>query len=96
VLGGGRLHPGGNDEEPLAYAASKCVDEFLALAYHAEMSLPVFIVRLFNTVDRARQAGTDGAAAVRAAGVERERSRSTATDARSAASPRFRCCRGHP
>ena len=32
------------------YAASKMVDEFLALAYHREKGLPVVISRLFNTV----------------------------------------------
>ncbi|GAB4579834.1 MAG: SDR family NAD(P)-dependent oxidoreductase [Anaerolineales bacterium] len=32
------------------YAASKMVDEFLALAYHHEKGLPVVIFRLFNTV----------------------------------------------
>ena len=33
-----------------AYAASKALDEFLALAYNREMNLPVVIMRLFNTV----------------------------------------------
>lgn len=33
-----------------AYAASKMVDEFLALAYYREKDLPVVIFRLFNTV----------------------------------------------
>ncbi len=32
------------------YAASKMIDEFLALAYYDEKQLPVTIVRLFNTV----------------------------------------------
>ncbi len=32
------------------YAASKLVDEFLALAYHQEYGLPVVVARLFNTV----------------------------------------------
>ncbi|NUQ33648.1 MAG: NAD-dependent epimerase/dehydratase family protein [Planctomycetaceae bacterium] len=32
------------------YAASKLVDEFLALAYHYEHELPVTVLRLFNTV----------------------------------------------
>jgi UDP-glucose 4-epimerase len=41
------------------YAVSKCLDEFLALAYHAEMSLPVVLVRLFNTVGP-RQTGRYG------------------------------------
>jgi UDP-glucose 4-epimerase len=33
-----------------SYAASKALDEFLALAYWKEKRLPVIIVRLFNTV----------------------------------------------
>ena len=33
-----------------AYACSKAIDEFLALAYYKEKKLPVIIVRLFNTV----------------------------------------------
>lgn len=33
-----------------AYAASKMVDEFLALAYHREKNLPVTVFRLFNTI----------------------------------------------
>jgi UDP-glucose 4-epimerase len=33
-----------------AYACSKTLDEFLALAYHDEKKLPVVIARLFNTV----------------------------------------------
>ncbi|MEK7278373.1 MAG: GDP-mannose 4,6-dehydratase [Chloroflexota bacterium] len=42
-----------------SYAASKAVDEFLALAYHQEMNLPVVIFRLFNTIG-ARQRGRYG------------------------------------
>lgn len=42
-----------------AYAASKMVDEFLALAYHQERGLPVTIFRLFNTVGP-RQTGRYG------------------------------------
>jgi len=42
-----------------AYAASKMVDEFLALAYHRERGLPVVIFRLFNTVGP-RQTGRYG------------------------------------
>lgn len=42
-----------------AYAASKMVDEFLALAYHREFNLPVVILRLFNTVGP-RQTGQYG------------------------------------
>ena len=42
-----------------SYATSKAVDEFLALAYHKEASLPVVIFRLFNTVGP-RQRGQYG------------------------------------
>jgi UDP-glucose 4-epimerase len=42
-----------------AYAATKAVDEFLALAYHQETDLDVTIFRLFNTVG-ARQTGQYG------------------------------------
>ncbi|HRF95418.1 MAG TPA: GDP-mannose 4,6-dehydratase, partial [Aggregatilineales bacterium] len=42
-----------------AYAATKAVDEFLALAYHQETGLDVTIFRLFNTVG-ARQTGQYG------------------------------------
>lgn len=42
-----------------AYAASKMVDEFLALAYHHEKDLPVVVFRLFNTVG-VRQTGRYG------------------------------------
>jgi UDP-glucose 4-epimerase len=42
-----------------AYAASKMVDEFLALAYFREKGLPVVIFRLFNTVGP-RQTGRYG------------------------------------
>lgn len=42
-----------------AYAASKMVDEFLALAYFREKGLPVIIARLFNTVGP-RQTGQYG------------------------------------
>jgi len=42
-----------------AYACSKAIDEFLALAYHRERKLPVTIVRLFNTVGP-RQTGRYG------------------------------------
>ncbi len=38
-----------------AYAASKSIDEFLALAYHKEVDLPVVIFRLFNTVGPRQQ-----------------------------------------
>jgi UDP-glucose 4-epimerase len=42
-----------------AYAESKALDEFLALAYHQERSLDCVIVRLFNTVGP-RQSGQYG------------------------------------
>jgi UDP-glucose 4-epimerase len=42
-----------------SYAASKMVDEFLALAYHQETGLPVVLFRLFNTVGP-RQSGQYG------------------------------------
>ncbi len=42
-----------------SYACSKLMDEFLALAYAKEQSLPVVIVRLFNTVGP-RQTGQYG------------------------------------
>jgi UDP-glucose 4-epimerase len=42
-----------------AYACSKLIDEFLALAYWKERRLPVVIVRLFNTVGP-RQTGQYG------------------------------------
>jgi len=42
-----------------AYACSKAIDEFLALAYFNERKLPVTVVRLFNTVGP-RQTGQYG------------------------------------
>ena len=42
-----------------AYACSKAIDEFLALAYWKEKKLPVIILRLFNTVGP-RQSGQYG------------------------------------
>jgi len=47
-----------------AYAASKMMDEFLALAYHHEKGLPVVIFRLFNTIGP-RQTGQYGMVAPR-------------------------------
>ena len=41
------------------YACSKAIDEYLALAYHRESSLPAVIVRFFNTVGP-RQIGEYG------------------------------------
>jgi UDP-glucose 4-epimerase len=42
-----------------AYACSKAIDEFLALAYYKEKKLPVIVARLFNTVGP-RQTGRYG------------------------------------
>lgn len=42
-----------------AYACSKALDEFLALAYYEEKKLPVIVARLFNTVGP-RQTGQYG------------------------------------
>jgi UDP-glucose 4-epimerase len=42
-----------------SYAASKAVDEYLALAHHAKNGLPVVIARFFNTVGP-RQVGAYG------------------------------------
>jgi len=42
-----------------SYACTKALDEFLALAYHYEKRLPVFIVRFFNTCGP-RQTGRYG------------------------------------
>jgi UDP-glucose 4-epimerase len=33
-----------------SYSASKAIDEFLALAYHAEFDAPLIVVRLFNII----------------------------------------------
>ena len=52
VLGSTRQHR-------WAYACSKAIDEFLALAYWKERRLPVIILRLFNTVGP-RQTGQYG------------------------------------
>lgn len=42
-----------------AYATSKAVDEFLALAYHREYQVPAVVLRFFNTVGP-RQSGRYG------------------------------------
>lgn len=42
-----------------SYATSKALDEFLSLAYHKEIGLPVVVFRLFNTVGP-RQRGRYG------------------------------------
>ncbi|MCU0481542.1 MAG: GDP-mannose 4,6-dehydratase [Anaerolineae bacterium] len=68
VYGKGTKFPFAEDDDSVigatsktrwAYAATKAVDEFLALAYHQETDLPVTIFRLFNTVG-ARQTGQYG------------------------------------
>lgn len=42
-----------------SYASSKAIDEYLALAYHAQRALPVVVARFFNTVGP-RQIGDYG------------------------------------
>jgi UDP-glucose 4-epimerase len=68
VYGKGARVPFGEEDDSIlgppdhgrwAYAASKLVDEFLALAYSRERRLPVVIARLFNTVGP-RQTGRYG------------------------------------
>jgi UDP-glucose 4-epimerase len=55
----GDLALGASCRHRWAYACSKALDEFLALAYWKEKKLPVVIVRLFNTVGP-RQTGRYG------------------------------------
>src|SRR5712672_1747152 len=55
----GDLVLGPTDKGRWSYAASKALDEFLALAYWKERKLPVIVVRLFNTVGP-RQTGRYG------------------------------------
>lgn len=50
---------GASDKGRWSYAASKLIDEFLALAYWKEKRLPTTVVRLFNTVGP-RQTGRYG------------------------------------
>ena len=50
---------GPTEKHRWAYACSKMIDEFLALAYWKERKLPVIVVRLFNTVGE-RQTGQYG------------------------------------
>lgn len=68
VYGKGNRIPFGEEDDILlgatsksrwAYAASKMVDEFLALAYHRQFALEVVLFRLFNTVGP-RQTGRYG------------------------------------
>jgi UDP-glucose 4-epimerase len=56
---GADLVLGPTEKHRWAYACSKLIDEFLALAYWKERKLPVIIVRLFNTVGP-RQTGQYG------------------------------------
>jgi len=62
---GDRLHEehdrvmGATTHRRWAYACTKALDEFLALAYHEEKGLPVIIGRFFNTVGP-RQSGQWG------------------------------------
>jgi UDP-glucose 4-epimerase len=55
----GDLQMGATDKGRWAYACSKAVDEFLAMAYWRERALPTTVVRLFNTVGP-RQTGNYG------------------------------------
>jgi UDP-glucose 4-epimerase len=55
----GDLQLGATSKARWAYACSKAVDEFLAMAYWRERGLPVTVVRLFNTVGP-RQTGNYG------------------------------------
>jgi UDP-glucose 4-epimerase len=56
---GAELVLGATVKHRWAYACSKLIDEFLALAYWKERKLPIVIVRLFNTVGP-RQTGQYG------------------------------------
>lgn len=56
---GGDLVLGSTYNSRWSYAASKVIDEFLALAFYREQKLPVTILRLFNTVGP-RQTGQYG------------------------------------
>jgi UDP-glucose 4-epimerase len=55
----GDLTFGATDKGRWAYACSKAIDEFLAVAYYRERGLPTVIFRLFNTVGP-RQSGRYG------------------------------------
>ena len=55
----GDLQMGATSKARWAYACSKAIDEFLAMAYWRERELPVTVVRLFNTVGP-RQTGSYG------------------------------------
>ena len=53
------MQMGATDKGRWAYACSKAIDEFLAMAYWRERALPTTVVRLFNTVGP-RQTGSYG------------------------------------
>lgn len=55
----GDMQMGATDKGRWAYACSKAIDEFLAMAYWREQALPTTVVRLFNTVGP-RQTGSYG------------------------------------
>jgi len=55
----GDLTFGSTDKGRWAYACSKAIDEFLAIAYYRERGLPTVVFRLFNTVGP-RQTGRYG------------------------------------
>lgn len=55
----GDMQMGATDKGRWAYACSKAIDEFLAMAYWRERGLPTIVVRLFNTVGP-RQTGSYG------------------------------------
>jgi UDP-glucose 4-epimerase len=55
----GDLRMGATNVGRWAYACSKAIDEFLAIAYWKERGLPTIVVRLFNTVGP-RQTGRYG------------------------------------
>jgi UDP-glucose 4-epimerase len=55
----GDMQMGATDKGRWAYACSKAIDEFLAIAYWRERALPTTVVRLFNTVGP-RQTGCYG------------------------------------
>jgi UDP-glucose 4-epimerase len=55
----GDMQMGATDKGRWAYACSKAIDEFLAMAYWREHALPTTVVRLFNTVGP-RQTGCYG------------------------------------
>jgi len=56
----GRRRPadGRHGQSSVAYACSKAIDEFLAMAYWRERDLPITVVRLFNTVGHDRPDAT--------------------------------------